>query len=97
MITANKTTIDAFIIQESLISPVEKIIKKLKDNEMRDCDINWLDIELEKYTKFACKTMNISIIVPSQIGIHRNGILNHFLVDEYVDRFNTLLRYFKTF
>ena len=35
----NNAAIDQFIIEASLITPIEKIISKLKNGEFRDCGI----------------------------------------------------------
>lgn len=87
--------IDQFIIEAYLIYPVSKIVNQIKSREFRDCDINWLDAKLENFTKFACKTLAISL--PTAIDFEKEGVtLNDYVLNQYLKRFSILLEYFKT-
>lgn len=96
MKSTNTPVIDQFIIEVSLVEPVSKIIDQLKNGEFRDCDIKWLDAKLEKFTEFACKTLGINAIMPSQVESEKATTLNNYVVTQYLTRFNTLLQYFKS-
>jgi len=93
-----KTTnsvIEQFIIEETLITPIEKIINQFKNLEFRDCDIKWLNGKLETYTKLAAQTLGMTIHLP-ETGL--NGrVLNDHVKNIYISRFTTLLNYFKGF
>lgn len=85
------------MIEYNLIDPISKILNKLNNNEFRDCDIKWLDAELEKYTKFACKTLGITALTPGDVKSAKGTVLNYYVINIYISRFKTLLAYFKTF
>lgn len=88
-------TINQFIIEMTLINPVSGIVKKLKNNEFRDCDITYLDRKLMDYTSFACKTLNINVSI-NDLGGKRDGVvMNYFVSNLYISRFETLLKYFE--
>lgn len=90
--------IDQFIIEVKLIDPVKKIIDGLKNKSFRDCDISFLDKKLSDFTMFACGTLNIKGLSPDSIKRDRSGVtLNEFVTKQYIDRFTTILNYFKTF
>ena len=97
MKATNNSAIDQFIIETSLINPIEKIISQLKNGEFRDCDIKWLDSKLENFISFAAKTLGISGILPSELHSEKFVILNNYALVYYKDKFNTLLNYFKSF
>jgi len=92
MKATNNQVIDQFIIEVSLIAPIEKIINQLNKGEFRDCDIKWLDTKLENFIEFAAKTLGITAIKPSQVGKDR---LNDYVLNQYLEKFKTLLNYFK--
>lgn len=94
MNTSNSSVINDFIIDVTLIQPVSKIIKGLEDGIYRDCDIKWLDTKLEAFTRLACKTLGIAFLVAPDIGHFE--LLNDYVKNQYISRFNTLLNYFKT-
>ena len=97
MKATNNSVIDQFIIETSLINPIEKIISQLKNGEFRDCDIKWLDSKLEIFISFAAKTLGISGTLPSELHSEKFVILNNYALVYYKDKFNTLLNYFKSF
>jgi hypothetical protein len=97
MKATNNPVIDQFIIEVSLIDPISKIINQLNNGEFRDCDIKWLDAKLEKFTKFACETLGIKGMMPSNIDSNKFVLLNDYVKNQYVNRFSTLLGYFKSF
>ena len=97
MKATNNSVIDQFIIETSLINPIEKIISQLKNKEFRDCDIKWLDSKLENFISFAAKTLGINGILPSELHSEKFVILNNYALVYYKDKFNTLLNYFKSF
>ena len=96
MRATNNTSIDQFIIEASLINPIEKIISQLKNGEFRDCDIKWLDTKLENFIVFAAKTLKINAITPSSLHSETFVILNNHALVYYKEKFTTLLNYFKS-
>jgi hypothetical protein len=96
MKATNNPRIDQFIIETCLINPVSKIVNQLKNGEFRDCDIKWLDNKLEKFTKFACETLGINGLMPSDVNGDKFTLLNDYVKNQYINRFNTLLEYFKS-
>ncbi len=92
----NNEQINQFIIEASLVSPIAKIINQLSNGEFRDCDIKWLDAKLEKFTEFACKTLDINAITPSGVNSDKSTSLNDYVKNQYITRFTILLSYFKT-
>ena len=96
MKATNNPALDQFIIDVSLISPIEKIMLQLKNGEFRDCDIKWLDTKLANFIEFAAKTLGINAIMPSQLCKDRFTVLNDYAVNQYFEKFKTLLNYFKT-
>jgi hypothetical protein len=97
MKATNNPAIDQFIIEATLIDPISKIINQLNNCEFRDCDIKWLDAKLEKFTKFACETLGIKGMMPSNIDSNKYVLLNDYVKNQYINRFSTLLGYFKSF
>ena len=87
------TAIQNFIIETSLVNPIEKIIVQLENKEFRDCDIKWLDNKLYKFTNFAAETLNIKFPEVFQSNI---ATFNSFTTEYYLKNFNTLLNYFKS-
>lgn len=87
--------INQFVIDTILINPVKDIIKKLKNNEFRDCDINFLDKRLIDYTSFACKTLNINVALNNLDNKKDGVIMNNYVSNMYISRFETLLKYFE--
>ena len=97
MKATNNAAIDQFIIEMSLITPIEKILLQLKNGDFRDCDIKWLDSKLENFIEFAAKTLGINAIMPNKLESETFTILNNYALRYYKDKFSTLLNYFKTF
>lgn len=97
MKATNNKVIDQFIIEASLIDPISKIINQLNNGEFRDCDIKWLDAKIEKFTKFACETLGINGMMASDVNSGQFTLLNDYVKNQYVNRFSTLLGYFKSF
>jgi hypothetical protein len=97
MKATNNPTIDQFIIEATLIDPISKIVNQLNNGEFRDCDIKWLDAKLEKFTKFACETLGINGMMPSDVNSEKFTLLNDYVKNQYINRFSTLLGYFKSF
>ena len=97
MKATNNAAIDQFIIEMSLITPIEKILLQLKNGDFRDCDIKWLDSKLENFIEFAAKTIGINAIMPNKLESETFTILNNYALRYYKDKFSTLLNYFKTF
>lgn len=94
MTQTNNTTIDNFIIEMTLIAPIEKIINQLNNGEFRDCDIKWLDKKLGNFMLFACETFGMkNMTVPAS----EYSILNPYTVGKYKEWFGGLLEYFKSF
>jgi hypothetical protein len=97
MKATNSPAIDQFIIEATLIDPISKIVNQLNNGEFRDCDIKWLDAKLEKFTKFACETLGINGMMPSDVNREKFTLLNDYVKNQYINRFSTLLGYFKSF
>ena len=97
MKATNNPVIDQFIIEATLIDPISKIVNQLNNGEFRDCDIKWLDAKLEKFTKFACETLGIKGMMPSDVNREKFTLLNDYVKNQYINRFSTLLGYFKSF
>lgn len=89
--------INQFIINVSLVNPIQEIIGKLNVGDYRDCDIKWLDVKLEGYIKFAAETFGIKGIVPSELGASKFPYFNSCSKKYYLKHFTTLLDYFKKF
>ncbi|MDD2446036.1 MAG: hypothetical protein PHX09_04470 [Clostridia bacterium] len=89
-------TINQFIIEMTLINPVSDIVKKLKNNEFRDCDIAYLDRKLMDYTSFACKTLNINVALNNLDNKKDGVVINNYVSNMYISRFETILKYFET-
>lgn len=85
--------LEQLIIEVSLIEPLSKIIQRLRNNDFRDCDVKWLDKKLKDFTELAFKTLYIEVVLPDDID---GKILNDFTLQQYIDRFSVLLRYFKS-
>lgn len=96
MKATNNAAIDQFIIEVSLIDPINKILSQLKNGEFRDCDIKWLDKKLEGFVEFAAKTLNINGIMPQRESV-KPSVMNGYAIEYYSNYFNHLLNYFKTF
>ena len=96
MQATGNNAIDQFIIETSLVSPVNKIIEKLQNGNFRDCDIKWLNTKLENFTKFACQTLQIQISTSSIFEAEKEMVMNEFVTDRFIKRFTTLLEYFVT-
>lgn len=88
--------INQFIIEMTLISPIEKIIDKLNNGEFRDCDIKWLDSKLESFVEFAGKTLGVNCVMPQSENIKPAYANNSYGFNYYKKYFNQLLDYFKT-
>lgn len=97
MKSTNNKAIDQFIIETTLINPIEKIILQLENREFRDCDIKWLDSKLENFILFAAKTLGINAIPQLELHSEKFVFLNNYVLSYYKEKFNTLLNYFKTF
>ncbi len=87
--------VDSFIIEVTLIEPIESIIVKLKSGNFRDCDIEWLDVKLFNFTSLAAKTLGINI--PVQPPTDKATTLNDYVKNKYIGYFTVLLSYFKSF
>lgn len=92
---ANSDVINNFIIDMTLISPISDIIIKLKNNEFRDVDVKWLDKKLESFTRVACETLGMPL--SKQPEKDTLGIMNNYIKNQFTERFNILLNYFKSY
>ena len=94
-INTDNDVVNKFIIDVTLIDPINKIIDGLKNGKYRNIDINYLDKKLEHFTAVACKMLNIdfsgTVIENDRSGV----ILNDYTKNIYIERFTTLLRYFE--
>lgn len=95
MKATNNPAIDQFIIDVSLVDPIEKILGQLERGEFRDCDLKWLDAKLDGFVEFAAKTLDIKGIMPQRESV-KPAYMNDYAAKYYKKYFNTLLQYFKT-
>lgn len=94
-IQTSNDTINSFIIQVTLIEPVQEIISKLENGNFRDCDIKWLDEKLHKFVSFSAETLGVKI--NSSIQESKFPFFNEYAKEYYLKYFNQILAYFKTF
>jgi len=85
--------IQKFIIETTLINPIEKIIADLKSGKMRDCDIKFMDAKLEDLTRVAIKIIGYGSFVDKN---QSPEILNEYNTNQYILYFDTLLKLFKS-
>jgi len=96
MSTTNQSeVINNFIIETVLISPIEKILSQLNNNEFRDCDIKWLDVKLKNFIDFAAETLYLQ--TPSLPEREEFKTFNAYVKNHYTEKFQILLNYFKSF
>lgn len=89
----NNPEINKFIIQVTLLDPIQKIIDGLKLRTFRDCDIGWLDNKLHTFIDLAVKTLDINL--PPMIDTRQDRIMNDYTIHEhYLTRFIKLHDYF---
>ena len=91
----NQEVVNSFIIEIVLISPIEKIITKLNNNEFRDCDTELLNNKLKNLVEFAVKTLGIKEIINHREDSNPK-IMNRYNKERYLNHFNNLLQYFKS-
>lgn len=94
-IQTNNDTINSFVIQVTLIEPVQDIVSKLENGNFRDCDIKWLDEKLYSFVSFSAQTLGLKI--GSSIPESNFTFLNEYAKQYYLKYFNQILAYFKTF
>lgn len=94
MKTLKQEIVDQFIIEVTLIDPIQKIINQLNSGSFRDCDIKWLDKKLSDLIHLAAKTLNISLPIQAEKE-HFIGF-NAYVKDYYLTKFTNLLIYFKS-
>lgn len=87
------STINNFIYETVLINPISDIVNKLENREFRDCDVKWLNSKLDKFTSFALETLGKSFDL-NGIG---SDMMNDNVREQFLNHFNTLLKYFKNF
>ena len=92
----NQDTVNQFIINATLVDPIQKIIAQLNNGEFRDCDIKWLDNKMDKFVDFAAKTFGIHGIMPQPESV-KPAYMNEYAVNYYSNYFTKLLEYFKSF
>lgn len=96
MATIKQTeVINNFIIDTVLINPIEKILFQLGNKEFRDCDIKWLDNKFKQFTDFAAETLGIKL--PAVSKPENFPVFNTYVQNYYTERFQKLLKYFKSF
>jgi hypothetical protein len=87
------TSINNFIFETVVISPITDIIVKLNQKEFRDCDIDWLNGKLKSFTDLALQTLGKQIDVGDAVG----GTMNDHNRNRFISYFTTILNYFKSF
>ena len=86
-----KNSIELFIISEMLINPIEKIITEIKEDKIRDCDIEWLNNQVVKFSNIALETLNLKF----NIGRINESHVNKHIKEKFLNIFTVLLNYFK--
>lgn len=91
----NSEAVDTFIIEVTLIDPIQDIVTKLENNEFRDCDIKWLETKMVKFLDFAAQTLKLKAPV---VALSEDfGTMNEYTKTRFLEGFKTLLNYFKSF
>ena len=88
-------TKDQFIIEMTLVDPINKIVKALESRNYRDCDVKWLDSKLASFIDLAAKTLHINGVMTPSESI-RPSLMNEYAYEYYLKYFAGLLTYFKT-
>ena len=88
----DKEAINNFLVSQLVTEPISIIIKGLKEDSYRDCDVTWLNLKLTKYTDLSLELIGKKIKVQKPIS----GPLNDFNKKRFVDYFTTLLEFFKS-
>lgn len=89
-----------FYILSADISPIEMILKGFCKKSFKSNDIDWLDLNVKKFTNDAIQFVKLN---RDQITILENNLENNFTIlnDDaiyyYISTFSTLLEFFKTF
>ena len=87
------TQIDNFIFEVTVIDPITDLIAKIENNEFRDCDIDWLNNQLEKYTGLALKILGKKVNLDKAVS----GVMNDIIRLRFLGYFKTLLGFFKNY
>lgn len=83
-----------FYITQMLISPIEKILERLKKDIYDDSSVPYLEENLSKYIAIAIEIKGLKIPFMER-NIKNWRFLTHFLKNEYITYFQTLLDCFK--
>lgn len=87
----NNIALNNFIYDELILSPLTDIVTNLENKEYSDCDVDWLNKELNKYVGFALEVLSKKINLGTAIG----GIMNDYNRNRFLKYFKTLLRFFE--
>lgn len=88
--------LDQFILQATLIDPIQSIVDKLKNKEFRDCDLKWLDNKLNTFVNIAATTLDINTSTIKQPDSVKPKYMNNYATEYYINYFTKLLNYFKS-
>lgn len=90
----NNEVLQNFMIETMLINPVQNIVHKLTENKFRDCDIKWLNEQLKKYSALALEILGKPFVGFTDLEF---DVLNLYVKNKFLEYFNNLLNFFKTF
>lgn len=89
----NKNEVATFIIDVSIIDPLQSIIDRLEESKFRDVDIPWLNEQLKKFTKIAIESLGHKKTLPP---IPKFYLINTYVTEWYVKNFTILINFFKS-
>lgn len=99
----NKYIKNEFVYKVMIIDPLLDIISKLEKGEFRDCDMKWLNANLNKYVDIALCSINNGQKYSTLIngvnlnnGLIRESVLNEFNKERFIKAFKILLEYFRS-
>jgi hypothetical protein len=86
----NDFLIESFMIYEYVIDPIEQIISGLKNHQYSNIDIDYLELELERFTNLALELLEVNFRT-----IHEKFVqLNEYTTEKYIEYFTILLAFF---
>jgi len=95
MKATGNANIDKFIIEETLISPIQKLVDELLTKPNNDKRIKVYHEKLNLFCGIAAKTFGVKLMVINTEPSFE--IMNPVVCEYYLTRFQKLLNYFKTF
>lgn len=84
-------SVDDLIHEVAINEPIKKIISGLENKEFRDCDTEWLNEKMVRFTQYAVLAMDVKVVVTTP----ERPILNDHNRNLYIENFKTLLEFFE--